>query len=73
MSITDTVSQVAATNPAVGVAVSNASIKSAIVAGMQTGDTAVAGLLGALNSQALQANTLLSSLSGLGQNVDLKA
>jgi hypothetical protein len=70
MSISDTVSQTAATNPTVGVAVSSASIKSDIIAGMQTGDTTTANLLGAMSTQSLQVNKLLSSL---GQNVDLSA
>ncbi len=73
MSINDTISQVAATNPAVGVAVAVSSTKSALLAGMQTGDTALAGLLGALHTQAAEAGRLLPSVSSLGQNVDLRA
>ena len=73
MSITDTVSQAAASNPAVGAAVAASSEKSAILAGMQSGDPATAALLGAESAQALTANQLLSSLSGLGKYVDIKA
>lgn len=73
MSISDTIGQTAATNPVVGVAVANQSVKNALLAGMQTGDTATASLLGALDSQSMEANTLLSSITGVGQNVDLHA
>ncbi len=51
MSITDTISQVAASNPAVGVAVAASSVKSGILGGLQTGDTS----LGASHSWKLQA------------------
>mgnify|MGYP001552105122 CR=1 FL=1 len=73
MSISDTISQTAATNPAVGAAVATQSVKSALLAGMQTGDTATASLLGALDSQSMEANSLLSSISGLGSKLDMKA
>ena len=74
MSITDTISQVAATNPVVGVAVAKQSADSAILTGWQTGDTATSALLGAVSGQALEANQLLSSLTpNLGQNVNTRA
>lgn len=73
MSISDTISQTAATNPVVGVAVANQSIESALLSGMQTGDTTTASLLGALDSQSMEANTLLSSLTGLGSKLDIQA
>ncbi len=74
MSISDTVSQAAATNPVVGVAVAIQSTDSAILAGLQTGDTGTAALLGAVNGQALEANQLLASLTpNLGQNVNTSA
>ena len=74
MSIADTISRVAATNPVVGVAVAQQNADSAILAGLQTGDTATSALLGALSGQALEANQLLASLTpNLGQNVDTLA
>jgi len=74
MSITDTISRVAATNPVVGVAVVQQNADSAILAGLQTGDTATSALLGALSGQALEANQLLASLTpNLGQNVNTAA
>jgi len=74
MSISDTISQVAATDPTVGVAVASAQTKSAIVAGLGTGDAALGGLLGAASTQALETSQLLSGLTpNLGQNVDLRA
>ena len=74
MSITDTISRVAATNPVVGVAVVQQNAYSAILAGLQTGDTATSALLGALSGQALEANQLLASLTpNLGQNVNTAA
>ena len=74
MSISDTVSQVAATNPTVGVAVASAQTSSAILAGLQSGDTAIGSLLGTASTQAQITNQLLSSIdSNLGQNVDLRA
>jgi len=73
-SISDTISRVAATNPVVGVAVAQQNADSAILAGLQTGDTATSALLGALSSQALEANQLLASLTpNLGQNVNTAA
>jgi len=74
MSITDTISSVAATNPVVGVALATQSTDNAILAGLQSGDTATSALLGALSDQALQANQLLASLTpNLGQNVNTVA
>ena len=74
MSISDTVSQVAATNPSVGVAVASAQTNSAILAGLQSGDTSLGSLVGAASTQAQIASQLLSSLdTNLGQNVDLRA
>jgi hypothetical protein len=73
MSITDTISRVAATNPVVGVAVANQSADSAILAGLQTGDTAASALLGAVSGQALEANQLLASLTSLGHHVNTTA
>ena len=73
MSITDTISRVAATNPVVGVAVVQQNADSAILAGLQTGDTATSALLGALSGQALEANQLLSLTPNLGQNVNTAA
>ncbi len=74
MSITDTISKVAATNPVVGVAVAQQSASDAILAGLQTGDTATSALLGAVNDQALETGKLLASLTpNLGQNVNTSA
>ena len=74
MSITDTIGQVAATNPVVGVAVATQNTKSAILAGLQTGDTSAASLLGAITGRALEAGQLLASLTPhLGQNVNTVA
>jgi hypothetical protein len=71
MSITDTVSSVAAANPVVGVAVARQSIGSAILSGLQSGDTSTAPLLQAVSSQAQEVNTLMTSLQPhLGQNVN---
>ena len=74
MSINDTIGKVAATNPVVGVAVANQSTDSALLAGIQTGDTQVGALLGAVNGTSLEANQLLASLTpNLGQNVNTVA
>ncbi len=74
MSISDTISQVAATNPVVGVAVARQSAEGAILEGWQTGDTATSALLGAVSGQALEANQLLAGLTpNLGQNVNTSA
>jgi len=74
MSITDTISKVAATNPVVGVVLARQSVDSAVLAGLQTGDTATSALLGAVSGQALEANQLLASLTpNLGQNVNTTA
>ena len=74
MSISATVGQVAASNPAVGVAVAVSQTKSALIAGWQTGDTAMTGLLGALGTQASTSSQLLASLAtGLGRSLDTRA
>lgn len=74
MSIRDTVSQTAASNPFVGIAVATQSANSAILAGLQTGDTDLGALLGAINGQALEANQLLATLTPhLGQSLDMQA
>ena len=73
MSISDTVSQTAATDPVVGVAVASAQTQGAILAGLQSGDTSVGTLLGATDTQAQITSRLLSGLdANLGQNVDLR-
>ncbi len=74
MSITETISRVAAINPVVGMAAAGQSTDSALLAGMQTGDTQIGALLGAINGPALEANQLLASLTpNLGQNVNTVA
>ena len=77
MSISDTIGALAASNPAVGLAVSRQSINSAILSGLQSdnsGDTGTASLLTAIGGQAQEANQLLASLSpNLGQNVSTSA
>ena len=74
MSITDIIGQAAATNPVVGVAVATQNTKSALLAGLQTGDTQTASLLGAITGRALEANQLLASLTpNLGRNVNTTA
>ncbi len=74
MSITDTISKVAATDPVVGVAVAQQSTDSALLAGLQNGDPATSALLGAVSTQALETNQLLASLTpGVGQNVNTYA
>jgi hypothetical protein len=74
MSIAATIGQVAATNPLVGIAVAQQSTKSALLAGIETGDTQTVALLGAVSGQALEANQLLASLTPkLVQNVNTVA
>jgi hypothetical protein len=74
MSISDTVGQVAATNPMVGVAVSKAQTDSALLASVQSGDPTVGSLLGAAYSQSSEVNSLLATLQPhLGQNVNTTA
>lgn len=74
VSISDTISRVAATNPVVGVAVATQSADSAILVGLQTGDTQTSALLAAVGGQALEANQLLSGLTpNLGRNVNTTA
>ena len=71
MSLTDTISSVAATNPVAGVAVAKQSIGSAILSGLTSGDTGTASLLGAVSAQSEEATQLLASLQPhLGQNVN---
>lgn len=71
MTITDTISAVAAANPVTGVAVARQSIGSAILSGLTSGDTGTAPLLQAVSSQAQEVNTLMASLQPhLGQNVN---
>ena len=74
MSISSTIGAVAAANPVVGVAVARQGVGSAILAGLQSGDTGTAALLDAVSSQAFEANQLLSGLQPhLGQNVSTTA
>ncbi len=74
MSISETASQAAAADPTVGVAVALSQTKSALLAGLESGDRTLGSLIGAQSAQALQVNTLLAGLeSNLGQNVDLHA
>ena len=73
MSLSDTVSQAAATNPTVGVAVASEETKSALLAGLQTGDAPFGAALAAQSAEALQVSTLRAGVEpGLGQNVDLR-
>ena len=70
MSISDTVSSVAASNPAVGVAVARQSTGSAILAGLSAGDSSTAPVLASLGGQSSEVSQLLASLQpNLGQNV----
>ena len=74
MSISDTIGRIAATSPVVGAAVARQSTDSALLAGLQTGDTETTALLNAVNGRALEANQLLASLTpNLGQNVNTVA
>jgi hypothetical protein len=74
MFISDTIGRVAAINPLVGVAVAQQSTKSALLAGIETGDTQTTALLGAISGRALEANQLQASLTpNLGQNVNTVA
>ena len=74
MSINDTVSQVAASNPIVGVAVAQASTNSALLAGLQSGDPTLGSLVGAITSQSQEDSSLLAQLQpNLGQNVNTVA
>lgn len=74
MSISDTISQTAAANPLVGMAVATQSVKGAILAGLQTGDAAFGSLLGAAGGQALEASQLLAMLAPhLGRALDVQA
>ena len=74
MSISDTISSVAAANPVVGVAVARQSIGSAILSGLQSGDTGTAPLLAALGGRAQEVSQLMANLEPhLGQNVNTSA
>ena len=74
MSISETVSSVAASNPVVGVAVARQSIGSAVLSGLTSGDTSTAPLLDAISSQAQQMSQLMANLQPhLGQNVNTTA
>jgi len=75
MSISDTISQYAATSPAVANAQADANTKSALLYSLQSGDSATGGLLGSLSQQANEVESLLASASPsfLGQNIDIKA
>ena len=49
-------------------------VKSAVLAGLQTGDTATAGLLGAVTDQMHEVSRLLATITPtLGQHLDLNA
>ncbi len=74
MSISETIGSVAASNPVVAVAVARQSVGSAILAGLQSGDTGTAPLLGAIGGQAQEVTQLLASLQpNLGQNINTTA
>ena len=74
MSITETISQTAATNPVVGVAVATQSTNSAILARLQTGDAGTEALLSAISGQVLEASQLMTALTPhLGQNLNTGA
>lgn len=74
MSISDTIGSVAAANPVVGVAVARQGIGSAILSGLQSGDTGTAPLLEAVSSRALEVSQLMASVEPhLGQNVSTTA
>lgn len=76
MSISSTIGAVAASNPAVGIAVAQQSVGSAILAGLQSGQNSdpSASLLGTVFGQAQEVTQLLASLQPhLGQNVNTTA
>ena len=84
MSISSTISQYAATNPAVAAAVDTQETDAAILTGLQTGDTSTGALIGTVYTQATEDAALLnginpvtsastSSTPSLGSNVDIKA
>ena len=77
MSISDTISSVAASNPIVGVAVARQSVGSAILAGLQSSqntDPSASALLGSVFGQAQETQQLLASIQpNLGQNVNTTA
>jgi len=73
MSLSSTISQYAAKDPAVAVALSDANTKSALLSDMQSNETPTGNLLSDVYQS--EANTLLSaaSPSHLGQNIDIQA
>jgi hypothetical protein len=74
MTISNTISQTAATNPLVGAAVAKQSLDSALLSSAQTGDAGTTALLEAIHGQALQENQLLTSASPtLGQHINITA
>lgn len=73
MSISD-LAGAAELTPAAQTAVAIASVKAAVLTGLQTGDTGLAGVLGHLSNEGVTAVRLLHSLaSGVGRNVDAHA
>jgi hypothetical protein len=81
MSISSTISQYAATNPAVAVAVSKESTQNALLSSMNSdgspaaGASAAGGVLSALSQQQTEVETLLEGASdpNLGRNIDIRA
>ncbi|HEY3329919.1 MAG TPA: hypothetical protein VGK19_07870 [Capsulimonadaceae bacterium] len=75
MNIAATVSQLAARDPSVGVAVAATSVKSSILAGMVSGDTNTASLIANLVDQQLEEAHLLQTVTATepGQKLDLRA
>ena len=75
MDISATVSQLASKNPQVGVAVAAANVKGAVLAGLLTGESDTATLLGDLANQQIEEAQLLQSVLPVpsGQNIDLRA
>ncbi len=74
-SINSTISQVAASNPAVAVAVNNQSTNSAILYSMQNQDSSIGGALGEAYTKESVTTQLLAGLSSstLGRNIDIRA
>lgn len=72
MSLSETIGSVAASNPAVGVAVAQQSVGVALLAGLQSGNSDPGtALLGAIGSRAVEVSQLLSSLTpNLGRNIN---
>ncbi len=77
MSLSGTVSSVAAANPAAGAAVQKQSVTGAVLASLTAGtetDPGASSLLGAVFGQAQEVQTLLASLQPhLGRNVNTTA